>query len=182
MSYYTTIGPLGTDVSSDELTFGTWEKIVDTTVSPSAVTTITVTGLDLDAAKAYILLFRVTNPTGSTSNISLYYNNDTTATNYYRQSLYGTSTTVGASRINDGVISDVLAGQEANLLIWIYRDPAGYVRAMPFENSRDPASLLLRMLFHIWVTKANVTRIDLTASVTGSIGVGSNLIIFKVSK
>jgi len=164
-----------------KLDFGTWEKIVDTTVSGAAVTSITVTGLDLDAAKAYMILFKVTNPTPSNSDYYLYLNNDTTLTNYFVQYGAFNGTAVTADRVNDPRVAWTPAGQEVVILCWMIRDPGGYVRTMIKEIRKDPASLLITVRGHTWVTKANVTRIDITAAISGAIGIGSNLMIFKVS-
>jgi len=166
-----------------KLSFGTLEKIVEdeVTAAEGDQTTLTYTGLDLDAAKAYLMLLMFTNPTTSTAEYSLFYNNDTVAANYYNQALWASGTTIYASRANNAHISGAVAGQQANVTLWIFRDPAGYVRAIPFENLREPASIVLRIRSHIWVTTANVTRIDIMATVAGAIGVGSKVLIFRVS-
>jgi len=182
MSYYTTIGPLGTDVSSDELTFGTWEKIVDTTVSPSAVTTITITGLDLDAAKAYLLIFKTDNTTASLADYQLFFNNDTTTTNYYTQVLGVYGTTVAAGRANTTYLARAAAGVETWCYALIQRSVDGYAGCFSHEIRNTGSAVELYQNAMTYTVTGNVTRIDITSSVSGGIAVGSRIIIFKVSK
>jgi len=169
-------------LTSDQLAFGTWEKIVETEVTGAAVTSITVTGLDLDDAKAYVLLFKVTNPTASASAYSLFLNNDTTATNYYRQFLYGAGTAISARRDNNAAVWSADPGEETIGWFLMIRDPAGLVKGISLDTRRDPAWIWGAFQNYGWVTTANVTRIDIVASITDAIGIGSKVIMFKVSK
>jgi len=169
-------------ITSGKLAFGTLEKIVETEVTGAAVTSITITGLDLDAAKAYLIFCKLTNPTATDASLYLYYNGETTATNYWRQYLYATGSTVSGARGNNAYLTPHFAGTETNYVIWIFRDTEGRPRAFLHANYNDPATLTILMNTHVWVSTVNVTQIDFTASVTGAIGIGSKVTIFKVSK
>jgi len=169
-------------ITSGKLAFGTWEKIVETTVTGTAVTTISITGLDLDAAKAYLLLLRFTNPTTSDTGYAMYLNADTTGTNYWRQYMWASGTSIAGNRVNDATFSSASAGEESIVWAVMARDPAGYVKVLTNTALRDPSAVWILFQGWTWTTTANVTQIDITASVTGAIGIGSRVIIFKVSK
>jgi len=182
MSYYTTIGPLGTDVSSEELTFGTLEKVVDTEVTGAAVTTITVTGLDLDSAKAYLILFKTKNPTATDGHIQLFINNDTTATNYYTQDLTAYGASLAVVRSNAPYLYTSHAGQSIIGYSVMMRPPDGQPRVTSFTGKRGGASLELTLRIIHYTIAGNVTRLDFTHTVAGGLDVGTRLIIFKVSR
>jgi len=173
MSYYTTIGPLEAA--------GSWEKIVETEITGAAVSSITVTGLDLDADKAYIMLFTVVNPTASSYDIRIFCNNDTTDTNYYTQLLEANGASIGYSRSNNAASVHSPAGESCFAVIHMMRDPDGYPRWLNQVSVRDPAAVFIIFRQTIWTSTTNVTRLDFV-SISGGIGIGSKLIIFKVSK
>src|SRR5690606_1508477 len=82
------------------------------TVAGSAATDMTVSGLDLASDGAYLVLLNLGNATGSSAQISLFYNGDQAAGNYYDQFWYaggagGTSSL--ASRSNTGIFSSLAA-------------------------------------------------------------------------
>jgi hypothetical protein len=169
-------------IASGKLAFGMLEKIADTEVTGSAVTTVSFTGLDLDSAKAYIIIAKFTNPTINTTEYKLYFNGDTTDTNYYYQYILADGATVSSGRSNSSRYLGVEAGEEVIGFGTTQRDPAGYVKSSIFEARRDPATVLILQTAHTWLTQANVTQMDFTSSVAGAIGVGSRIMIFKVSQ
>ena len=156
-----------------------WEKVVDKVVSGSAVTSIDTQGLDLDNAKTYMILFRTTNTTGSENNIQIFFNNDTTATNYYSQSLRASGATIEASRSNAPYIGNVNAGTEGTFFFILARE-VGKLKLIGLGSEYEQSTVNVEHRTIDWITEANVTRITLTASEASSIGIGSRLTIFKV--
>jgi len=165
---------------SSFLSFATLEVVADVVVSGAAVTSISVTDLDLDADKFYILLFAGTNP-AAVCQLSLHYNNDLVAANYYSQRLTVSGAVVASARVNTALCSYIANGRETVFFAVISRPASGKVHAF-FQSSNDEQAALDGYTFwHDWVTEANVTRIDLVSNIANSIGIGSRLIVMKVS-
>jgi len=169
------------DVLMDALEKGTLEKLAEVDAATD-ITTMTITGLDLDASKAFLLLFKVANPTASSAAYRLFFNNDTTETNYYFQALWVTGTTIAAGRWNKPELIFLDAGYEGFATCYVMRPPDGLPRYFASVVRRSGSEVILASNAGSWVTAANVTRIDVSASVVNGIGVGSKLILFGVSK
>lgn len=156
-----------------------WEKIVDEELLANA-TDITITGLDLDADKAYMIICTIKNPQGSNSGIYLYYNNDTTIANYTQQWLRADNTTITAQRQNQPYFVYVHAGQNVLVTGFIMRSPDGYPIEVLFNADNVTAGMRIFNRVVFWNNTNNVTRIDIHALVANAIGIGSKLLIFKV--
>jgi len=159
----------------------TLKKVAEVDVT-SAVTSITVTGLDINTHKFYLIIFMVKNPTAGGVWYHLCVEGDTTLTNYYSQYAYWSGTGGGAGRSNDACISSEYAGDEGGVLILVARSPSGYPHAWSFRAQRVGANVSIE-LYHACKTAAvtNITRIDIVASAAGGIGAGSKLIIYGAS-
>lgn len=156
----------------------TWEKIVEVDVTENT-TTITITGLDLDAAKAYMILFKRKNPLALTSSIYVYFNNDTDLANYIHQWLDANGTTLTANRTNSASFAYTEAGESGFVVAHIMRTPDGFPRITCLENRRE-TTLMIGIKSNLYTVNINVTRIDIVAFQAGAIGAGSKLILFKV--
>lgn len=150
------------------------------TVSGSAASTITISGLDLSAYKAFIVYFSLKNATASTATVSLYYNSDTTATNYYQQLITGNGGLSG-SRTNNGLISSLVASEIACGEINIQRDLNGRPHARSHTTSGAPATILLQDFAHVRDNTANVTEVTLSSSVASAFDIGSGFRIYGIS-
>lgn len=150
-------------------------------VSGSAASSVAISGLDLDSYRAFLVTFAFNNATGSDSDISLYYNADTTATNYDRQALTVSSTTTTAARANTGYAFTVPANDVVNGTIWITKDRDGHPRCNIQSNRGALASIVLQLLAHGWTGTANVTGMTFSASVANSLTVGSVFNVFGVN-
>lgn len=85
-----------------------------------------VTGLNLSINKKYYFIFSGRNFTTTGVQMNLYFNGDTTNTNYYCQRVYNTSTTNSSARENQPlVINTVNSGEPFFVQGVIYVDPAG---------------------------------------------------------
>jgi hypothetical protein len=161
-----------------KLGFGTLKKVAEISVT-SDVTQITITGLDINTDKFYLIIGYIKNPTASLEVIALYVEGDTTSTNYYNQDFYVSGSSTGAGRGNSPYILDVSGGSNVGFLIFLLRDTSGYPRACSISTQDNVGSILIRS--KAWTktaTVTNITRIDLVASVTNGIGAGSRIIIY----
>lgn len=158
----------------------TFVNLGTATVSGAAATTFTLSGLSLSDYKGLVLILRIKNATASISDISMYYNADTTATNYYRQSLNADNATISGARANNGFICQMPASESMTAWIEIANDPAGRPRALS-RASRDSVSLLkMTQLLHAWTSATNITDITFSASVASSIDVGSTVTVWGI--
>jgi hypothetical protein len=160
---------------------GAMTLIASATVSGSAVTTVTISGLDLLADGFYQVIFSLLNASGSSPAISLFYNADTTATNYNNQTQVSSNTSTTAARVNNGRIFEVAASSYVTGTIAITRDVSGRPRAVCDANRDEPSAISIQRSVHIRANTANVTSITFSSSVASSIGIGSTFKVFKIS-
>lgn len=145
----------------------------------SAVTTITILGLDLDAHGAYLLYLSPRNQQGSNSSIYIYFNNDTTLTNYYFQYLLAIGGSRSSNRLNQSFIGHVNANSVSFTEAIIMANPVD-TRWHARIGRRPASSIELELVSGAWVSSVNVTRIDITASVANALGIGTRIMLFKV--
>jgi len=167
-------------VTKAKLSFGTWEKVADVLVGADT-TSITVTSLNLDADKAYLFMFAVLNPTASDSVYDIFLNNDTNPGNYYGQYIYGTYRTINVDRVNEPRVGAAGAGSEGFFKGMMMRPAGREPRWFVDQQYYEPSVVELLIWAEAWTTSANVTQVQIAASVANAIGAGSRLIIFKVS-
>lgn len=160
---------------------GALTKTADTVVSGSAVTSIDFTGLDLDAAKAYFIVVRLMNASATSRSVSMYFNNDTTATNYYEQLIDGDGSTAAAARANNAVVQTMPVSESSTGFYVIARE-VGKVKTIGMMTNNDGSALSIQNHSHVWdVTATNVTRITFTSAGADTIEVGSRIMIFSVT-
>lgn len=170
------LGPILAATGSGSLT-----KLGTATVAGAAATTLTLSGLDLSAYRAFLVIFDFDNATGSNSTVSLYFNADTTATNYNIESISFSNTTVAATRANSGAI-DVLSANETGTGFFIIRnDQNGRPRAMGLVNDGASASIIGRLMFHSWTSATNVTGLTFSGSVATSLAIGSTFTVYGIA-
>ena len=168
--------------SATPIVYGPYELLAESEVTGSAVTSIDFTGLTLDSDDELILVSDIVNDSGSTSAYSLYVNNDTTATNYYVQSLYSTSTTNTAARTNNSVYATVETSDKLLAETILKLTASSYFIYQSNIVRRYGASDV--SLQDIYCTKtatiSSITQLTVSASVASSIGIGSKFWLFKV--
>jgi hypothetical protein len=170
-----TVSTLGGGGGGSMTTIGTF------TVTGSAATTLAATGLDLSAYEAFFVVVNAENATGSAASISLFYNADTTATNYYRQSFYQSNATTGGARTNNANVFALDANECTNAQMFISRDRDGRARCRCHSVQGAAASILLALYSHIWTNTGNVTDITLSSSVSNSLAVGTTMTIYGIN-
>ena len=142
---------------------------------------ITVTGLDLNADIFWILIFKVTNPTGSPTNYRLFINAEMDRGWYYAQVAVVNNATFFGVRVNSPDLLYADAGERAHCMALFLRDPDGYPRICSYasyytgDTLADYFGAVCKK-----VTVTNVTRIDIVSEVNSAIGAGSQLIILGV--
>lgn len=148
-------------------------------VSGSAVTSIDFSGLDINTHKSYIVELEIINPTGSTADISLFVNADTTQTNYYSQIFFAQGTTSSASISNASKLMTSRSSGSENSVVFIQK-VNNYLKAMANGIGLNGSSMY-------WQTQSitktaqitNITQLTFTSSIAGSIGVGSKIRIYR---
>lgn len=160
---------------------GSMTTIGTFTVTGSAATTLAATGLDLSAYKAFFVVVNAENATGSAATISLFYNADTTATNYYRQSQAQNNATTSGARANNANIFALDANECTNAQMFISRDRDGRARCRCHSEQGAAASISLALFSHIWTNTGNVTDITLSSSVSNSLAVGTTMTIYGIN-
>ena len=149
-------------------------------VTGSPTTTITITGLDLDSSKMFILCFSFKGANNATTGY-VYYNNDTTNANYTQQSLQVNGTTVSGARFPGPGLPATASNGRCYAIAFIMRDPDGYVRLNALTIREESSSVKLVNKVFMWATTNNVTRIDLTANQTNGLAVGTKVLLFGVA-
>lgn len=150
------------------------------TVSGAAATTLTLSGLDLSLYKHFWLVMALDNATGSSALISMYYNADTTATNYHRESLSCSATTVTAGRANDAVLATLAANETQTMIMFIANDRDGKPRNICYANRDAPSVVIGSNTWHCWVTAATITSITMSSSVASALAIGSTFSVWGV--
>lgn len=160
---------------------GALEFVGSAEVTGAAATSLTISGLDLDADGIYIVEVALENTTASTASIAWTYNADTTAGNYRVQFISGNGTVAGA-RVSNAVVTSILANECTTTRARITKDRKGRA-VMGLESTYGPPSGIIHQFFgHYWSTVANVTSITLTSSVASALAVGSNIKIWKLTE
>jgi len=158
---------------------GALEKVETITVSGSAVTSVSFTGLDIDSDGLYEV--RCEWLCGATGcYLYLYVNGDTTASNYNHQQIEANTTTVSAARTNSPIIANTDANDRATVDIIAMLDPSDYFRAITMSCEKVAVSTRLRYGSVVKSgTTANITQIDIYSTTASQIEVGSRFTLFK---
>ncbi len=162
---------------------GALTPVARTIVSGGAVTSVTFSGLDLDAAGTYIVKMSLKNATGSASAVSMTYNADTTATNYRSEVSQAAGSSATAANSNNALITSMQASGDGICHVEIRKPVAGCkIKATSTYTYDTGASLTWASRAHEWVTvSTNVTSITFTGSVASSIANDSVIEIYKLT-
>lgn len=151
------------------------------TVTGSAASQLTISSLSLSSYKSFFVTFALKNATGSASNISIYYNSDTTAANYAAEGCTYSTTTVSASRVSSGIVDSLPASETLTGEFRVQNDFDGRPRARYFGNRDSAANITMRHAVHRWSSASNVTGITLDSSVANALAVGSTISVYGLS-
>jgi len=147
----------------------------------SPATQVDFTGLDLDAAKAYMVWIGHKGANVASCWIKMNYNDDTVETNYDSQHLYSVGTTITTYHADRADFVWHEQNQKSIAVGYIIRPSGGQPRAICYNNTREDTSMELWLFYHMWVTSANVTKISFRALTAGAMDTGTRITIFRMS-
>lgn len=149
----------------------------EVTVAGAAASTITVSSLDLSTDELYEVELMLDNATASAISVSLFFNGDTTTTNYDRN-----VSTIGgvASATNDAAVGQVVASSTSRYRLSISNDFDGRPRTLLDGSSGNTTTCSHQVGCHMWRTAANVTSFTINSSVANGFNIGSRVRVWKV--
>lgn len=155
-------------------------SLLGTNTLVGAGTTLTVSSLTGNSYKRLLVLFGVEDVSGGTIQVSLYVENNTTATNYYTQMTEHNTASLTTARANNAIIAGCLANAACDGEIWIARNRDGYIESRSEASFYDSGGgIRARTCFmRRSGADAEITRIDLVAS--GNMAIGSWMAVYGV--
>jgi len=179
--------PAGTALASADLndTFDAvgLSKISSTTISGSDVTSVDFTSLDIDTDGIYVLIIEMQEATGNAIDLSIYINDDTTATNYYRQYVNASNSSLASDRTNEAIFGAQAANESGFYYLKVFRvKPQGFFFAQCQSTKGASAAIQTRNATVTRYVDANITKITITASTASSIKIGSVLSLYRVTR
>ena len=157
-------------------------EFIDETVLSGAAQEITVSGLDLSSDENYHVEISVKNATISDLTLSLYYNGDTTATNYYHDRITGDGGSIGGARSNTALLaSNLEAGALARIAttLPIGLDLDGKARSGWIVNRAETTLFLQQQVIHRYQIAANITSLTVRSSTASSLASGSYIRVWR---
>lgn len=154
--------------------------VASATVSGSASTTISIPSITIDKTKKYRIYITSKNVVGSTINISIYFNGDTTASNYNSEILLISGSTVTGAAISDSLITSISASSNACIISDMVFDIDTKPRLLS-NTSRDAgSSIKLYNSTTFWNSASAITSVLVQSSVASSLAIGSKIEIFEL--
>jgi hypothetical protein len=165
-----------------------WSFKTSATVAGTPATSLTLSGLDLNADQRYFIRGSFKNATTSTAVASIYFNADQTATNYNKESLSASGTTVTGNGANDAICMGVDASNagvgagDTEFTAFVFKTQSGFVIADVNSFRTGNTTRLVQRIAVQWKTAGtNVTGITFLMSVASSLTVGCKLEIWKIT-
>jgi hypothetical protein len=152
----------------------------ETTVSGSAVTSVSFTGLDGNAAGGYVLEGSFSGDAGLTSDVKIYFNGNTTDVNYYTEDVMAyNSTPVAIQRAYPKLCSPSTRGGSFNANIT--RTAYGYIESTCTYSSYDGTYSRTGVAGVVFTaSNTNITNITVSSySGTAVIGIGSTFRLYR---
>lgn len=159
-------------------TLGTVGSLVaEATVTGAAATTLVVSGLSLTADKTYLIRFIGENAAGSTATLSMFFNGDTTVTNYNRivESNGGSGT-----QANNAQFASMTANDPCTIYGTLTLDFDGKARLMSDSNYDTGANISTQRASLEWTTAATVTSITISSSVASALAIGTKIQVLEL--
>lgn len=154
--------------------------VYETEVTGAAVTSIDVTGLDINTDKGYVLKIDGLNSNAGASDYYLYANNDTTQTNYTTQDLDASATSVSGARASTNIFAEAISAS-ANFYSKI--DITNGFSVFSYEadtiRSKGTGLSIQNRIVSKNATTTNITQLTITASVADGLGIGTTVRIYR---
>lgn len=163
---------------------GTLSSFLSTTVTGSDRTEVTVNGLDLAADRAYYIISKLLNPTVSVSDYRLYLNGDTTAANYFATGAIFFNSAVTHISVADATF--MRTGTNFGIVHYgtLTFSPSGrhaFVGQGIGEGTPFGASSVINFSgVTAHNSTVNVTSFTISATVANTIGVGSEILVYRL--
>lgn len=153
-----------------------WEH----TVTGSAVTTVTATGLDILKDGSYKVVCGIVSAAGSPTGIKLFVNSDVTESNYSNRYITSSGTSVSTSSYSSPDACPIGSSGEISLSIIDMSIVDGYLVWNVNASRANTTGAFLYFVKHN-VSQTNITRLDFTCATASGIGVGSKFYIFRTN-
>lgn len=148
-------------------------------VSGSAATTLTVDQINLDEDVIWFLWIKLKNATGSATSIRMYFNADSTATNYDRETLTGTGVTAAAANTNSPIFTVLPANSYITAAGFVFNDMQPAPRSLIMASEHTTTNMVIRLTSTVWrTTSTTPTQIVLSATAANSLDVGSAIAVY----
>jgi 3D (Asp-Asp-Asp) domain-containing protein len=162
---------------------GAWQEIVDYTV-PSNTTSVVLDSFGTITKDDFVkVVATMVNNSGGSTLYRLFPTSNTTNTNYHRQSLFGSGSSVGAGRSNENLIGGAANG--ATVTNYTYVKLSENDKFNAFSNSNWSISSSLENSFFYTTqstgTTTSITSFTYAARDTNGIGTGSRIQIYKLA-
>ena len=162
---------------------GAMTKLGTATVGGSAVTSLTInlTATPLSGYTYFKVVFNFKNATGTAGTLALYLNNDSTGTNYDRQTLSDIGSSVVGARTNANVLATLLANAVVQGSLEICRDRDGDATIL-FQASEGATTALQHRAGSIkYRTAADINYLTVTSSVANSLSPGDSFTVYGIA-
>lgn len=166
----------GTGGSSGTSSSSGWRTVTTTTVAV-ATDTITFSGLDLSTDQVYKLFINAKCTLGSTQ-VGLYYNNDTTNANYQGQYLFWQGITPGAFGFSTAEILEC-PDTDGSVIAEVTVMQLDYPRAICTMNYDYTGTVAAQTNHTKWTNTANVTSMKIKTFAGQQFTIGSRFILQK---
>ena len=173
---------------TSNIKYDTWVKVYDYTVTGSAVTSLSITGLNGDTAKEFKLEARIVNGYNGAANYGVRPNNDS-GLNYGYQILYNSNATTPAAVRGTSALIYLNNGGGSSALGDVFQTSAviqaksGYVRTAIIESTDKIVTTTVNFAslagFSWNNTADNITSLVCLADQTGGLGVGSQITLWS---
>lgn len=155
------------------------------TVTGSAATTLTISGLDLNTDVHYYIEWSLLNANNVGSTISWFFNSDTTNANYDNRSLTGSGSAASSSTQNTPAFVGLTSNAggvngSAQGVAWLAQDLYSKPTVRMLEQRDATTGIVVSYVVIQWRTAStNVTGITLSANVANALQVGSYIKVWK---
>lgn len=163
-----------------ELADGTYLELIEDVTISTAVTSVTLSGFTATKEDTLVLVSDFHNNVATAYTFSIYFNNNTTATNYYKQRIGVNATTIFASRDNNNFFADVGDNDKTLSVCDIKLTNDGYITS---QSSVTRNYDTLPWLFEYYGTSTfitpSITEVNIFVDQTNGIQTGSRFQLYR---
>lgn len=155
------------------------EKVADITVG-TAVTSVDITGLNIDKTSEYMLVSDIVNA-GTASDYSLFSN--ATTTGYATQYLSANAATIALARASNSIFTNVAASAKNCVITNIkLTHKSGYIVLESWTTATYSSSSLYLLYRYgsSTFTATSITQLTITSVIATQIGIGSRFQLYKL--